>query len=86
MKSFKTDIYSQIDNIPEGRIFTFGDLSFPQSKLANIAVILSNLTKEKKLARIEKGAYYKPRPSSLGLGALPVYQDEKLNYLTDHKI
>jgi len=85
MKSFKLYIHSQLDNIAEGKIFTFGDLNFPQSKLANVAVILSNLTKENKLARIEKGAYYKPKTSSLGLGYLPVYQDEKLNYLT-HKL
>ena len=85
MKSFKLYILSQLDNIAEGKIFTFGDLNFPQSKLANVAVILSNLTKENKLTRIEKGAYYKPKTSSLGLGYLPVYQDEKLNYLT-HKL
>ena len=85
MKSFKMYIHSQLENIAEGKIFTFDDLNFPQSKLANVAVILSNLTKENKLARIEKGAYYKPKTSSLGLGYLPVYQDEKLNYLT-HKL
>jgi len=82
MNSFKSNIHTQIEEIPEGRIFTFDDLNFPLSKFANVAVILSNLTKEKKLLRIEKGAYYKPKTSSLGLGLLPVYQDEKLNYLT----
>jgi len=82
MKSFKSDIQKQIDIIQEGKIFTFNDLVFPPSKFANVAVILSNLIKEKKLERIEKGAYYKPKPSSLGLGYLPVFQDEKLNYLT----
>jgi hypothetical protein len=51
-------------------------------KFANVAVILSCLTQKNKLVRIEKGAYYKPRQSSLGLGYLPVYQDEQLNYLT----
>lgn len=84
MESFKSNIHNQIDKIPEGRIFTFDTLAFPQSKFANVAVILSNLAREKKLVRIEKGAYYKPKPSSLaGLGYLPVYQEEKLNYLTD---
>jgi len=78
MKSFKANIYKQIDTIPEGKIFTFGDLSFSQPKFAYVAVILSNLTKENKLKRIEKGAYYKPKHSSLDLGVLPVYQDEKL--------
>ena len=83
MKSFKSEIQKQIDMIPEGRIFAFDDLVFPLSKFANVAVILSKLAKEKKLIRIEKGAYYKPKPSSLGLGYLPVYQEEKLNYLTN---
>ena len=83
MKSFKSDIQKQIDIIPEGKIFTFEDLLFPLSKFAYVAVILSNLVKEKKLVRIEKGAYYKPKPSSLGFGYLPVYQEEKLNYLTN---
>jgi hypothetical protein len=82
MQSFKSDIQKQIDLIPEGKIFTFRDLVFPLSKFANVAVILSCLTQKNKLVRIEKGAYYKPRQSSLGLGYLPVYQDEQLNYLT----
>ena len=82
MESFQSDIHKQINTMPEGRIFTFGDLFFPFTKFAHVAVILSNLTKEKKLVRIEKGAYYKPKPSSLGLGYLPVYQEEKLDYLS----
>jgi hypothetical protein len=83
MQSFKSDIQRQIDLIPEGKIFTFKDLVFPMSKFSNVAVILSGLTQKNKLVRIEKGAYYKPRQSSLGLGYLPVYQDEQLNYLTN---
>jgi len=84
MESFKSaDIYNQIHTMPEGRIFTFSDLVFPLPKFAHVAVILSKLAKEKKLVRIEKGAYYKPKLSSLGLGYLPVYQEEKLNYLTN---
>ena len=83
MASFKSDIQSQIELIPEGKIFTFKDLSFPLSKFANVAVILSGLTKAKKLVRIEKGAYYRPKQSSFGFGYLPVYQEEKLKYLTN---
>jgi hypothetical protein len=82
MRSFKSEIQMQIDRIPEGRIFTSCDLVFPVSKVTNVAVILSGLANEKKLVRIEKGAYYKPKLSALGLGYLPVYQEEKLNYLT----
>ena len=83
MESFKSDIRRQIELIPEGKIFTFKDIVFPVSKFANVAVILSGLSKENKLARIEKGAYYKPKQSILGLGYLPVYQEEQLNYLTN---
>ncbi|MDR2651593.1 MAG: DUF6088 family protein [Prevotellaceae bacterium] len=82
MQTFKSDIQKQIELIPEGKIFTFDDLVFPLSKVANVAVILSGLFKENKLARIERGAYYKPKQSSLGLGYLPVYQEEQLKYLT----
>jgi hypothetical protein len=83
VESFKSDIQRQIELIPEGQIFTFKDLVFPLSKFANVAVILSGLSKENKLERIEKGAYYKPRQSTLGLGVLPVYQEEKLRYLAN---
>ena len=82
MKSFRSNIIKQIETIPEGKIFTFTDLDFPVEKFANVAVILSELAKGKKLARVEKGAYYRPKQSSLGLGVLPIYQDEQLNYLT----
>jgi len=82
MQSFKSNIVKQIETIPEGRIFTFADITFPRDKFANVAVILSQLTKEQKLIRVERGAYYRPKQSSLGLGLLPVYQDEQLSYLT----
>jgi hypothetical protein len=83
MESFRSEILSQIEVVPEGRIFTFQNLVFPIDKFANVAVLLSELTKKNKLNRIEKGAYYKPRESKLGLGMLPVYQEEQLNYLTN---
>jgi hypothetical protein len=83
MATFKSAIQRQIDQIPEGKIFTFKDLTFPLPRFANVAVILSGLSKANKLVRIEKGAYYKPKQSSLGLGCLPVYQEEQLSYLTN---
>ncbi|SFK78025.1 hypothetical protein SAMN05216357_10615 [Porphyromonadaceae bacterium KH3CP3RA] len=82
MKSFRSDIIKQIDTIPEGKIFTFIDLDYPIEKSANVAVILSGLAKGEKLVRVEKGAYYRPKQSSLGLGILPIYQNEQLSYLT----
>lgn len=82
MASFRKEILQQIERIDTGRIFTFGDLSFPNDKLANVAVLLSEQSKKGVLVRIEKGAYFRPRKSALGLGSLPVYQDEQLRYIT----
>lgn len=82
MASFRKEILQQIERIDAGRIFTLRDLSFPNDKLANVAVLLSEQSKKGVLVRIEKGAYFRPRQSALGLGTLPVYQDEQLRYIT----
>lgn len=83
MVSFRKNILQQIESIDAGRIFTFRDLSFDNDKIANVAVLLSEQSKKGVLVRIEKGAYYRPRKSVLGLGKLPVYQDEQFRYLTE---
>ncbi len=82
MASFRKHILQQIKQIDTGRIFTFRDLSFPNDKFANVAVLLSEQSKKGRLVRVEKGAYYRPRESALGLGTLPVYQDEQFRYIT----
>lgn len=82
MASFRREILQQIERMDTGRIFTFRDLAFPNDKLANVAVLLSEQSKKGVLVRIEKGAYFRPRKSALGLGALPVYQDEQFRYIT----
>jgi hypothetical protein len=82
MESFRQNILQQIKHIETGRIFTFRDLSFDCDKRAYVAVLLSDLTKNGELVRLEKGVYYRPRLSALGLGQLPVYQDEQFRYLT----
>ena len=82
MASFRREILQQIERIDTGRIFTFRDLSFPNDKLANVAVLLSEQNKKGVLVRVEKGAYFRPRKSALGLGSLPVYQDEQFRYIT----
>lgn len=82
MASFRKEILQQIERIDAGRIFTFRDLTFDKGKSANVAVLLSEQSKKGFLVRIEKGAYYRPRKSTLGLGELPVYQDEQFRYLT----
>lgn len=83
MKSFRKSILLQIESIAEGRIFTFADLDYSVSKAANVAVLLSEQCKKGLLVRIERGAYYRPAKSSLGLGYLPVYYDEQIRYLTE---
>lgn len=83
MASFRREILQQIEQIDTGRIFTFRDLSFPNDKLANVAVLLSEQSKKGVLVRVEKGAYFRPRKSALGLGVLPVYQDEQFRYITE---
>ncbi len=83
MNSFRKNILRQIEQIDTGRIFTFRDLSYDLSKTANVAVLLSELSREGTLVRVEKGAYYRPRKSAFGLGNLPVYQDEQFRYLTE---
>ena len=83
MQSFKSDIIKKIEAIPESKIFTYSDISFPVVKFANVAAILSTLAKENKLVRVERGAYYRPKLSNLDLGFLPVYQDEQFLYLTN---
>lgn len=40
MVLFKKEILQQIEQIDTGRIFTFRDLSFPNEKMANVAVLL----------------------------------------------
>lgn len=83
MASFRKEILQQIERIDTGRIFTFRDLSFDREKTAHVAVLLSEQSRKGILVRIEKGAYYRPKVSTLGLGKLPVYQDEHFRYLTE---
>ena len=83
MASFRKEILGQIERIDAGRIFTFRDLSFDAEKTANVAVLLSEQSRKGVLVRIEKGAYYRPKKSVLGLGKLSVYQNEQFRYLTE---
>ncbi len=82
MDSFRKSMICQIRQFETGRIFTFRDLSYEPKRTANVAVLLSEQCRKGELARLRKGAYYRPAKSSLGLGQLPVYQDEQLRYLT----
>ena len=68
MASFRKEILGQIERIDTGRIFTFRDLSFETEKTANVAVLLSEQSRKGVLVLGEKGAYYRPKKSVLGLG------------------
>lgn len=81
MESFRKDILKQIEQIERGRIFTFRDLSFEDEKAHNVAQVLSEQCRKGNLKRLEKGAYYRPKESLIGLGPVPVYQDEMLRYI-----
>lgn len=83
MPSFRKEILEQIEQINVGRIFTFRDLLFEADKAANVAVLLSEQCRKGVIVRVGKGAYYRPKKSALGLGMLPVYQDEQFRYLTE---
>lgn len=80
--SFRRDILDQISRKKKGVVFSFKDLTFPAGKLANVAVVLSELCKKGELNRLEKGAYFKPASSS-GLFTHPDLSQEALvKYLT----
>ena len=68
MQTFKDNILQQIEKIEVGKIFTTKDLKFPVEKLGQVNNILSVQNRKGILDKVENGAYYKPRISSLGLG------------------
>ena len=80
--SLRKDILNQIEIIDVGRIFTSHSLSFDACKIANVNVLLSELVKKGHLKRIGRGAYYKFEMSKYGLGPKPVYEAEKIRYLS----
>ena len=65
MKS--TDIIiKRIDEIGEGKVFTYSDLLLPQEMQSAAAMSLSRMVSENKLKKIGKGKFYKPVYSRLG--------------------
>lgn len=83
MVSFRKYILLQVNSMERGRIFTFRDLVFAPGKRANVAVILSEMTKQGKLVRAEKGAYYRPKESLIGLKHRPLAHQEKVRFLSE---
>ncbi len=83
MNSFRKTILEQIRRIDAGRVFTFKDLTYDTKRTANVAVLLSEQCQRGELVRVDKGAYYRPIKSRLGLKALPLSQEEQFRYLTN---
>lgn len=82
MQSFRKQIISQVQAIPEGKIFTYRDLAFAPSQRGHVAVILAELKKKGIVEKAEKGAFYRPKPSLLGLRSRPLSFQEKLDFIT----
>lgn len=83
MENLRQNINNQISGMDAGCIFTYRDLDFPTGKLGNVTHILFEKNRTGELVRIEKGAYYKPKTSSLGLGIMPLYEQDKFKYITN---
>ena len=83
MEKLKKNIIHQIADIEIGRVFTYKDLIFPPEKFGSVIHILFKNCCSGELVRIGRGAFYKPKESSLGLGLLPLDEDELLKYLSN---
>lgn len=62
-----TQVREYIEKLEDGSIFKYDDLNkISENKMA-IAKILSRLTKEEKISRIEKGVFYKAKKTRFGI-------------------
>ena len=61
-----TEVRKYVDDLNEGSLFRYEDLKKISDNKMAIAKILSRLTKEKKIDRIEKGLFYKPKVTRFG--------------------
>lgn len=82
MDGLRDSIARQLSGMEPGRVFTYGDLAFPADKIGNVTHIMFEKSRTGELIRLERGAFYKPKKSSLGLGEMPLYEDEKLKYVS----
>jgi hypothetical protein len=83
MDGLRQNIVCQISDIEPGRVFTYRDLEFPSEKFGNVIHILFEKSRAGELNRLERGAFYKPKKSAFGLGEMPLYEDEKLKYISN---
>lgn len=82
MESFRKNIIAQVELMEEGKIFTFRNLNFEPQKRANVAVVLSEMTRKGAVVRVEKGTYFRPKPSLIGLKHRPLAHQEKLEFIS----
>jgi hypothetical protein len=80
-KSFRSDIINQINAIPYGKIFDIDNLAFDISKSVNTSVVLSELYKRQDIERLGRGVYYRQEKSILGLGNIPIGENEIIQYI-----
>ena len=83
MDGLRENIVRQISGMEAGRVFTYRDLEFPAEKFGNVIHILFEKSRAGELIRLERGAFYKPKKSALGLGEMPLHEDEKLKYVSN---
>lgn len=62
-----TQVREYIDLLEDGSIFKYNDLNGISDNKMAIAKILSRLTKEEKISRIEKGIFYKAKKTRFGV-------------------
>lgn len=62
-----TQVREYIDSLEDGSIFKYNNLSGISDNKMAIAKILSRLTKEEKINRIEKGVFYKVKKTRFGV-------------------
>lgn len=81
MNGLRSNITRQLSGMEPGRVFTYKDLDFPAERLGNVTHIIFEMSRAGELNRVSRGAFYKPKKSALGLGEMPLYEDEKLKYV-----
>ncbi|WP_297407263.1 DUF6088 family protein [uncultured Cetobacterium sp.] len=81
-----TQVREYIEKLEEGSIFKYNNLSNISDNKMAIAKILSRLTKNKKINRIEKGVFYKAKKTRFGKLKPEIEEIIKAEVKNDRKI
>lgn len=81
MKALKQHIIEQVEQKERGRLFTANDLQFDPNRRARVVAVLTELVRKGEIVRATRGAYFRPKPSLLGLPYRPVDYEETLDFL-----